>query len=235
MKRTLVVLAAAAATVWLSASALAQNGNPASGHANTLTAQEQKDGWVLLFDGKTLDKWNVTPELAKVWKVVDGTIKADLSGDGGTMYTKETFDNFALKVEFRAHPDINSGIILRQPPPQPAPAPGEKPARPAGGSGYELQIRDRNPGNYSSGDFLTGSVVNVGKAPHEKKIKPNAWNTFDVTVDKDHFVVLFNGDKVVDAHDSRRGSGTIGLQLAHPEDVRHANIEFRNLKVRKLP
>ena len=48
-------------------------------------------------------------------------------------------------------------------------------------------------------------------------------------------VVLFNGSKVVDAQDSRRGSGTIGLQLAHPEDVRHANIEFRNLKVRKLP
>jgi 3-keto-disaccharide hydrolase len=233
--RTIVMLAAAVAAVWLSASASAQNGNRASGHPNTLTAQEQKEGWVLLFDGKTLDKWNVTPELAKVWKVVDGTIKADLSGDGGTMYTKESFDNFALKVEFRAHPDINSGIILRQPPPQPAPAPGEKPARPAGGPGYELQIRDRNPGNYSSGDFLTGSVVNVGKAPHDAKIIANQWNTFDVTVDKDHFVVLFNGRKVVDANDSRRGSGTIGLQLAHPEDVRQANIEFRNLKVRRLP
>ena len=23
----------------------------------------------------------------------------------------------------------------------------------------------------------------------------------------------------------------IGLQLAHPEDVRHANLEFRNIKI----
>jgi hypothetical protein len=234
MKRALVMLAAAS-TLWLSASVLAQNGNRAAGHANTLTPQEQKEGWVLLFDGKTLDKFNVTPALAKVWKVVDGTIKADLSDAGGTMLTKESFDNFALKVEFRAHPDINSGIMLRNPPPRPAPAPGEKPTPAPGGPGYELQIRDRNPGNYSSGDFLTGSVVNVGKAPHDAKIIPNEWNTLDVTVDKDHFVVLFNGRKVVDAHDAKRASGMIGLQLAHPEDVRHANLEFRNLKVRRLP
>ncbi len=231
MKRALML--AAASTVWLSASVWAQNG--AAGHANMLTPQEQKEGWVLLFDGKTLDKWNVTPELAKVWKVVDGTIKADLSDAGGTMLTKESFDNFALKVEFRAHPDINSGIMLRNPPPRPAPPPGEKPTPAPGGPGYELQIRDRNPGNYSSGDFLTGSVVNVGKAPHDAKIIPNQWNTLDVTVDKDHFVVLFNGRKVVDAHDAKRASGMIGLQLAHPEDVRHANIEFRNLKVKRLP
>jgi hypothetical protein len=234
MKRTLVVFAAAAA-VWLSGSVSAQNGNAASGQPNTLTAQEQKEGWMLLFDGKTLDQWQVTPALAKVWKVVDGTIKADLSDAGGTMLTKETFDNFHLKVEFRAHPDINSGIMLRNPPPRAPAAPGEKPAPPAGGPGYELQIRDRNPGNYSSGDFLTGSVVNVGKAPHDAKIIANQWNTMDVTVNKDHFVVLFNGRKVVDAHDSKRASGHLGLQLAHPEDVRHAHLEFRNLKVRRLP
>ena len=93
MKRALVMLAAAS-TLWLSASVLAQNGNRAAGHANTLTPQEQKEGWVLLFDGKTLDKWNVTPALAKVWKVVDGTIKADLSDAGGTMLTKDTLRQF---------------------------------------------------------------------------------------------------------------------------------------------
>lgn len=212
---------ALAAMMALSVTAWAQNG--AAGAANTLTAQEQKDGWILLFDGKTLDKWNVTPALAKVWKVSDGAIKADLSDAGGTMLTKDTFDNFVLKVEVRAHPDINSGIILR------SPAPGDKPA------GYELQIRDRNPGNYSSGDFLTGSVVNVSKAPHDVKIIPNQWNTIEATVDGDHFVVVFNGKKVADGRDARRKSGHIGLQLAHPEDVRHASLEFRNIKIRRLP
>ena len=170
-----------------------------------------------------------------MWKVADGAIKADLSDAGGTLLTKDTFDNFVLKVEFRAHADINSGIILRSPAPRPAPAPGEKPTPDPGGPGYELQIRDRNPGNYSSGDFLTGSVVNVSKAPHDVKIIPNEWNTIEATVNGDHFVVVFNGKKVADGHDAKRASGHLGLQLAHPEDVRQANLEFRNLKVRRLP
>ena len=99
----------------------AQEGARMGGHANTLSSQEQKEGWILLFDGRSLDKWNVTPALAKVWKVADGAIKADLTDAGGTMLTKDTFDNFVLKVEVRAHPDINSGIILRSPAPRPAP------------------------------------------------------------------------------------------------------------------
>ena len=233
MKHTRVMLAAAAA-VCLSASIWAQGGGRTSAHANALTSREQQEGWMLLFDGNTLDKWIVTPALAKVFKVANGAIKADLSDAGGTMLTKDTFDNFVLKVEVRAHPDINSGIILRSPAPRPAPAPREKPAPDPEGPGYELQIRDRNPGNYSSGDFLTGSVVNVSKAPHDVKILPNQWNTIETTVNGDHFVVVFNGKKVADGRDARRKSGHIGLQLAHPEDVRHASLEFRNLKVKRL-
>jgi hypothetical protein len=232
MKQTRFIWALVA-MIGLSVTAWAQNGNRMGGHANTLTSQEQKEGWILLFDGKSLDKWNVTPELAKVWKVSDGAIKADLSGAGGTLLTKDTFDNFILRAEFRAHPDINSGIILRSPAPRAPAAAGQKP--PAEAPGYELQIRDRNPGNYSSGDFLTGSVVGVSKAPHDVKIIPNEWNTIETTVDGDHFVVVFNGKKVADGHDSKRSSGYIGLQLAHPEDVRHASLEFRNLKVKRLP
>ena len=77
--------------------------------------------------------------------------------------------------------------------------------------------------------------MNVSKAPHDVKIIPNEWNTIEATVNGDHFVVVFNGKQVADGHDARRKSGHIGLQLAHPEDVRHANLEFRNLKVRRLP
>src|SRR5687768_18411382 len=110
----LITAIALSATVW------AQNGGR-MGDTNALTAKEQQEGWILLFDGKTLDKWTVTPALAKVFKVSDGAIKADLSDAGGTMLTKDTFDNFVFKVEVRAHPDINSGIILR------SPAPGASP------------------------------------------------------------------------------------------------------------
>ena len=230
MKRMLVT----AIAMCLCVSAWAQQNQRAGSQPNTLTSQEKQEGWILLFDGKTLDQWNVTPSLAKVWKVADGTIKTDAKGGSGTMLTKDEFSNFVLKAEFRAHPDINSGIILRSPRPQPAPAPGQKPTPAPGGPGYELQIRDKNPGNYSGGDFLTGSIVNVAKAPADVKILPGQWNTIEATVDGDHFVVIYNGKKVADGHDSKRASGAIGLQLAHPEDATEANIEFRNLKLRPL-
>jgi hypothetical protein len=98
-----------------------------------------------------------------------------------------------------------------------------------------VQIRDKNPGRYSGGDFLTGSLVGVAKAPADATIIPGRWNTYDVTANGDHFVIIYNGRKVVDAHDAKRASGTIGLQLAHPEDATDSNIEFRNLKIRRLP
>jgi hypothetical protein len=223
------MLAAAAAIVWAGGLVWA------AGQPNTLTPQEQKEGWVLLFDGQTLDKWSVTPELAKVWKVVDGAIKTDTSAAGGTLLSKDSFDNFVIRAEFRTGPDINSGIILRAAPPRPRPAAGEKPTPVPGGPGYELQIRDKNPGNYTGGEFLTGSIVDVVKAPHDAKILPNQWNTLEATVTGDHFVVVLNGKKVADGHDAKRASGHIGLQLAHPEDARDTPIEFRSIKIRRLP
>ena len=50
----------------------------------------------------------------------------------------------------------------------------------------------------------------------------------------DHFVIIYNGQQVVDAHDSKLTNGAIGLQLAHPEEARGAGIEFRNIKVKRL-
>ena len=230
MKRLLL----SAIAVGLCVSAFAQERRNAAAQANTLTPQEKQEGWTLLFDGKTLEGWNVTPNLAKVWKVENGAIKTDAKAGSGTMYTNKEYTNFALRAEFRADPQINSGIILRQPLPQPPPPAGQKPTPPPGGAGYELQIRDKNPGNYSGGDYLTGSIVNVAKAPADVKILPGQWNTIEATVDGDHFVVVYNGKKVADGRDARRSSGTIGLQLAHPEDATDANIEFRNLKIKPL-
>src|SRR5437773_12085110 len=84
---------------------------------NTLTAEEQQQGFELLFDGKSLDKFNVSPGQEKIFLVVDGAIKTDTSGAGSTLLTKEDYANFILKAEFRASPDVNSGLMLRNPRP----------------------------------------------------------------------------------------------------------------------
>ncbi len=195
---------------------------------NTLTAEERKEGFELLFDGKTLDKFVIPPGQEKVWRVVNGVIRNESAAPGATVLTREDFANYVLKAEFRAHPNVNSAIMLRQGRPQP------RGGAPADLVGYELQIRDKLLTDRTGGSYLTGSIVNVQNAPDGTRILPGQWNTFDVTIDGDHIVVLYNGKKVVDVRDARRRSGAIGLQSAHPEDPAGAFVEFRNLKVKRL-
>jgi len=192
----------------------------AGGAQNTLTASEQKEGFELLFDGATLDKFVVPPDQVKVWRVVNGVIRNEQAAPGATILTREDFANFVLKAEFRAHPNVNSALMLRQGRPQPA--------------GYELQIRDKVLTDRTGGGYLTGSIVNVQNAPEGTMIVPNQWNSFEATLNGDHIVVLYNGRKVVDVHDKRRATGAIGLQSAHPEDPAGAFVEFRNLKIKRL-
>src|SRR5689334_5031471 len=102
---------------------------------NTLTPQEQKEGYQLLFDGKSLDQFVIPPGQEKVWRVVDGVIRNESAAPGATILTRDDFGNYVLKAEFRAHPNVNSAIMLRQGRP-----------RSQGGAaadlvGYELQIR----------------------------------------------------------------------------------------------
>jgi len=198
------------------ATAAAQQG----GAPNALTAAEQKDGFELLFDGKSLDKFIVPADQVKVWRAVNGVIRNEQAAPGATILTKEDFGNFVIRAEFRAHPQVNSALMLRQGRPQPA--------------GYELQIRDKVLTDRTGGEYLTGGIVNVAHAPEGTKIVPNQWNTFEATLTGDHIVVLYNGAKVVDVHDSRRSTGAIGLQSAHPEDPAGAFIEFRNLRIKRL-
>lgn len=193
---------------------------------NTLTGKEKSEGWKSLFDGKSLDQWDLTTSPTTQWKVVDGAIVTD-SPKGGTLLSKEDFANFELKVEFRTTDNVNSGVMLRNPRPNPSKKGGA-------GEGYEVQIRDKNPGHYTGGAYLTGSLVNVEKAPADVKIVSGEWIPLDITADGDHFVILYNGRKVVDAHDTKLENGAIGLQWAHPEDAVGTKIEFRNIKVRRL-
>jgi hypothetical protein len=191
-----------------------------SASSNTLTAAEQKEGFELLFDGKTLDKFVVPADQTKVWRVVNGVIRNEQTMPGATLLTKEDFTNYVLRAEFRAHPGVNSALMLRQGRPQPA--------------GYELQIRDKLLTDRTGGSYLTGSIVNVQNAPEGTKIIPDQWNTFEVTLEGDRILVNYNGKKVVDVRDTRRQTGAIGLQSAHPEDPAGAFVEFRNLRIKRL-
>ncbi len=180
---------------------------------NTLSAEEEKEGWILLWDGKTLNGWE--SHGGGVWKVDNGALVGEPEGKPGWLGTTRAFSDFVLKAEFRTTADCNSGIYLR--------AAREGVPRQ---TGYELQIRDyKEP--QETVPFLTGSLVMHAHAS-DAKIIPNQWNRYEVTARGDHFVVVYNGKTVLDTHQSKSSSGVIGLEY------NNRKIEFRNLKLRPL-
>lgn len=85
---------------------------------NALTAYEKKDGWKLLFDGKTDNGWvrAYTDQFpAKGWQVSNGSITVQSSdgrqaGGGGDIVTKDQYAAFDLSFEFKLTPGANSGV-----------------------------------------------------------------------------------------------------------------------------
>jgi 3-keto-disaccharide hydrolase len=180
---------------------------------NTLTSKESADGWILLFDGKSLKGWQgratTVPNTTGDWTVENGSIVCNgkvpswLSSDAA-------YSDYELKLDFRGAEKVNSGVFLRS----------QKQGEPHV-TGYELQIWDYQPAG-----FLTGSLVNYHKAS-PVKIVPNQWNTYNVTASGDHMVVTLNGKSVLDVRDKSHASGVVGLQCQVDN-----RIEFRNIKIR---
>ena len=82
---------------------------PAPTTDNVLTEQEERDGWKLLWDGKTTEGWRGA-KLAgfptKGWRIEDGVLKVEAangaeSGNGGDIVTNKSYHNFMLKVDFK--------------------------------------------------------------------------------------------------------------------------------------
>jgi hypothetical protein len=93
----------------MAASSTAQQQAP-----NTLTADEKKQGWELLFDGTSLKGWHGYghPQQTQ-WEAADGALHANMSLPGkGDLVTENEFGNFDLKLEWKISPKGNSGIIF---------------------------------------------------------------------------------------------------------------------------
>ena len=87
---------------------------------NTLSEKELRDGWQLLFDGKSTDGWHTYGMSAagKAWNIKDGAIYLDATNknigtdERGDLVTNDEYDNFDLKLEWKLAPKGNSGIIF---------------------------------------------------------------------------------------------------------------------------
>ena len=187
--------------------------------------QPDKDGFVSLFDGKTLDGWEGNLEY---WKVRDGMIVGDSPGikHNEFLCTKKEFGDFELRVTFRIIGDEskNSGVQFRS----------KRVPNNTEVSGYQADIGQGYWGCLYDESRRNKVLVQAPADELAKVVKKDDWNTYVIRCEGPRITLTLNGLKTVDytePDDSIARSGVIGLQIHGGKSLQ---AQFKDIKIRKL-
>ena len=157
-----------------------------------LTAEEKKQGFEMLFDGTSLDKWQGDLE---GYIPVNGTIYVSANyGSTGNLYTKKEYRNFVYRFEFCfLREGVNNGVGVRTPMGVDA----------AYDAMCEVQILDHDAQAYEGWlrEYQVHSSV-YGVIPAKRIVhKPlGEWSTEEIRVEGDRIKVTVNGEVIVDGN-----------------------------------
>ncbi|MFZ2147938.1 MAG: family 16 glycoside hydrolase [Sedimentisphaerales bacterium] len=197
--------------------------------------EDGNDGWISLFDGKTLNGWKAS-ENQSTFSVQDEMIVAQ--GPRSHLYyvgavENASFEDFEFKADVMTRPGANSGMYFHT----------EYRETDWPRKGFEVQVN-----NTHSDWRKTGSLYGI-KDIRESPAKDNEWFTQHIIVDGRQVTVIVNGRTVLEytaaeeAGAGRRGrslsaerhpfreSGTFALQGHDPGST----VFYKNIMVRPLP
>lgn len=207
-----------------------------------LSASAQAEEWVSLFDGETLDGWEVKGGSAE-YAVEDGAIVGTTKeGSPNTFLCRGPYSDFELELEVLCDPALNSGIQVRSHTyEKPTPQAGNPDRVREAGSVYGPQCEIVNSDVGQAGNFWdearrTKWLGDLSDSPEaQKAFKDNEWNHYRIRVQGDHYQSWVNGIPCADFHDSEDESGFIGLQV---HSIRRGTgpyqVRWRNIKLREL-
>ncbi|MCX5636702.1 MAG: DUF1080 domain-containing protein [Planctomycetota bacterium] len=194
-----------------------------------LSEQESSAPWVAAFNGSDLTGWQ--PSGNASWTIknsrIVGTAGAD--GKGGTLWSRDTYDDYLLAVTFRTTGPIHAGIWLRATDSQPGP---------------RIEIFDprclfaqANCGG--DPNALTGSVwmPKVGLVLvnwQEQLIDRESWNTISVKVAGDKIRVWLNGEEIGAVRTIASPKGKIGLHIENHPSSKDTQLCVREVLIHRL-
>ncbi len=184
----------------------------------------------------------IAPDLSNVdmpagsWEMKEGVLVAKTHD---TIWTKESYDNFILDLEFKVAKESNSGVFLR--------SGNTKDVL----SALEVQVHESEDGALYG---MVGAIYNA-QPPAKKMQKPvGEWNHFTLTCNDSKVSLVFNGEEVWDVdlnnwkepHQNPDGTknkfakalkdfsrkGAIGLQGLHGKA--QSPVWYRNLKIKEI-
>jgi len=184
-----------------------------------------------LFNGKNLKGWNIIPERASKFNVVDSAI--NITDGNGQIETGGVYKNFLAQLDIISNgKHLNSGVFFRGP---------------VGvfWKGYESQVRNQwgRDDRTRPVDFGTGG--NYGNQAARKVVSTDGeWFTKTIVANGNHAAVWINGYQVSDYTDTRpisrnadgksgyvNEAGTIHLQGHDPT----TDLSFKNINIQEYP
>ena len=195
---------------------------------------DDSEGWIPLFDGKSLDGWKAS-EHADTFKVVDGQIAAHGSRAHlfyvGPVHHAD-FKNFELSADVMTRPGANSGIYFHT-----AYQPEGWPA-----AGFEVQVANTAEGENGYREMKkTGSLYAVRNV-YKQLVNDNQWFRMNILVRGRQVQIRVNNMLVVDYVEPGQpfradldfqrvlNHGTVALQGHDPASITY----FKNIRVRPM-
>ncbi|MEI8090675.1 MAG: DUF1080 domain-containing protein [Opitutaceae bacterium] len=171
------------------------------------------------------------------WVVESGVLMAK---NHETLWTKKSYANFMLDLEFKVAKESNSGVFLH--------SSNIKDVLAA----LEIQVHESQDGALYG---MVGAIYNA-QPPSKNMAKPvGEWNHYTITCQDSHVALIFNGEEVfnvdlntwTEAHKNPDGTknkfakalkdygrnGPIGLQGLHGKA--QAPVWYRNIRIKELP
>jgi hypothetical protein len=209
----------------------------------SLSKKEIEQGWELLFDGKSFDKWkSFNGGEVTGWKIAGNEMHNSGTGSdhGGDIITKKQYENFELYLEWKVAPQSNSGVFFHV---------QEGYTDAIYETGPEYQLIDDKGWPEKLEDWQLSGANYAMHPPKNARVKPiDEWNETRIIVKNPRVEHWLNGKKVVEydlwsdewkalkaagkwanaPHYGETKSGHIGLQD-------HGGLTmFRNIKIKEI-
>lgn len=206
---------------------------------NVLSEKEKADGWLLLFDGKTLDGWQTSSKKPSNTPVEQGAINPHQCG-GYMLIHEKDWSDFELSLDFKLSKKCNSGVFFRTFPLEP------REGKDVGFNGMEIALDDTTSAGYHD----TGAIYDL-VPPKRNAMKPiGEWNRLLLVCDRNRVSVSINGEEVSSmdldqwTKKNERADGTPHkFDVAYKDHPRHGYIGlqdhgapcwFKNIKLRPI-
>jgi arylformamidase len=195
------------------------------------TGLADNEGWTSLFDGESLDGWQIRGGHAH-YAVEDGVIVGTtVEGSPNTFLCKGDYQDFVLELEVKCDPRLNSGVQVR------SHVYGQDSPRAGVVYGPQCEVARKETG--TAGRFYDegrrGRWLDEIKPEAKDAFRDDGWNRYRIVVQGHRYRSWVNGVAASDFTDEMDERGFIGLQVhgIHKGEGPY-QVRWRNIRIREL-